>query len=676
MTREEAKKRVLELRQAIRYHNYRYYVLDDPEISDAEYDALMRELKALEARYPDLVTPDSPTQVVGAGMIESSFREIQHPTPLYSLDNAFNLEEVREFEARLERALGRPGPFEYTVEYKIDGLSVNLYYEEGFLVWGATRGNGRTGEEVTQNLLTIPDVPRRLEGAPARLEVRGEVYMPRDTFLKLNQAREEAGLPPFKNPRNAAAGSLRQQDPRVTATRGLRAYFYGIGLGLQETGVETQAELLDYLKRAGFPVEPHARVVRGVEGIETAYQAFLAQRHTVPFEADGVVVKLNNLAWQDELGYTAKSPRWAVAYKFPAEEKKTRVLEVIFQVGRTGRVTPVAVLEPVLLDGTTVSRVSLHNEAYLEELGLMLGDWVLVHKAGGIIPEVLRVLKEERTGTERPLVFPDACPACGHALVLEGKIHRCPNPLCPAQAFERIRHYASRRAMDIQGLGERHIEQMLEKGLIRTPADLYRLTKADLVSLERFGEKSAENLLAQIEASKTRGLERLLFALGIPQVGEALARTLARRFGTLDRLLEATPEELLEVEDVGELTARRIHETLHDPAMLELIEQLRAAGVSFEAKERPRSDALAGLTFVLTGELSRPRAEVKRRLEALGAKVASAVSKKTSYVVAGAGAGSKLQKARELGIPVLDEAGLEALIQQRLGQMSQAGALE
>lgn len=656
------KQRVQELREQIRYHNYRYFVLDDPVISDAEYDRLMRELKELEEAYPELVTPDSPTQTVGAQLYETTFEAVPHPSRMFSLGNAFSREDIANFESSINRALGAEEPREYVLEYKIDGLSVNLIYRDGVLRRGLTRGDGTVGEDITPNLLTIPDVPHRLQ-EPLSLEVRGEIYLPIQAFLELNGKLEEEGAAPFKNPRNAAAGSLRQKDPRVSASRGLRGLFYGVGRP-EAFGVATQVELLNKLGELGFSVEPHYRVVHGVEGVEEGYRAMLARRRALPFEADGVTVKLNNLALWSELGYTAKTPRFAIAYKFPAEEKPTRVLNVAFQVGRTGRVTPVAELEPITLDGSTVSRVTLHNESYVQELDLKIGDTVLVHKSGGVIPEVLRVLTDAPRG-HKPVEWPHRCPECHTELVLSGKIHLCPNPLCPAKAFESIRHFASRRAMDIQGLGEKLIEQLVETGLVKDAADLYQLRKEDLVALERMAEKSAQNLIEQIESSKSRGLERLLFALGIPQVGETTARALAKRFGHLDKILSATVEELDAVPDIAEVTAQAIHNALAKPEMRSFIERLRAAGVSFEATDRQKSNALEGLTFVLTGELSRPRDEVARELEALGAKVSGSVSKKTSYVVAGPGAGSKLAKAQELGIPVLDEDGLSDLLRAR-----------
>lgn len=656
------KQRIAELREQIRYHNYRYFVLDDPEISDAEYDRLLHELKQLEAAHPELITPDSPTQTVGSQLYETTFEAVPHPSRMFSLGNAFSREDIESFEASINRALGSEEPREYALEYKIDGLSVNLIYRDGVLRRGLTRGDGTVGEDITPNLLTIADVPRQLP-QPLSLEVRGEIYLPIRTFLELNMKLEEEGATPFKNPRNAAAGSLRQKDPRISASRGLRGLFYGVGRP-ETFGVSTQRDLLEKLGQLGFSVEPHHRVVRGVEGIEEGYRAMLARRRQLPFEADGVTVKLNNLALWSELGFTAKTPRFAIAYKFPAEEKPTRVLNVVFQVGRTGRVTPVAELEPISLDGSTVSRVTLHNESYVQELGLRVGDTVLVHKSGGVIPEVLRVLTDAPRG-HKPVEWPRHCPECQSELVLSGKIHLCPNPLCPAKAFESIRHFASRRAMDIQGLGEKLIEQLLEAGLLKDAADLYQLKLEEVVALERKAEKSAQNLIEQIESSKSRGLERLLFALGIPQVGETTARALAKRFGHLDKILSATVEEFDAVPDIAEVTAQAIHKALAKPEMRRFIERLRAAGVSFEARERQKSNALEGLTFVLTGELSRPRDEVARELEALGAKISGSVSKKTSYVVAGSGAGSKLAKAQELGIPVLDEEGLTDLLRVR-----------
>lgn len=665
MDLETAQRRVTELRRQISRHDYLYYVLDQPEIPDSLYDQMMRELRGLEAEFPELLTPDSPTQRVGGGQIATTFAPITHPTPLYSLDNAFTPEEVALFEERLARSLGQKPPLPFTVEYKIDGLSVNLFYREGWLVWGATRGNGQVGEDVTPNLMAVRGIPHQIQGAPAELEVRGEVYLPLAAFFKLNEERDEAGLAPFKNPRNAAAGSLRQLDPRISAQRGLKAFLYGIGVGLGPSGVKSQNQLLQYLSDLGFATEPHSRLVLGQAEIERAYQEMLASRRELEFEADGIAIKLDPVDYQLELGFTTHSPRWALAYKFPAQEKETQVLRVVFQVGRTGKITPVAELAPVDLEGSTVSRVSLHNQDYLQELGVHVSDTVLVHKAGGVIPEVVAVLPEERPPEAEPVRFPTQCPTCGHPLVSEGRIQRCPNQLCPAQRQERISHFASRKAMDIQGLGEKHIAQLLQTGLIQDPADLYQLRLEDLLELERFGTKSAQNLLDQIKASKNRGLERVLFALGLPQCGETLSRTLARRFGSLERIIEASPQELIQVEDVGETTAQAIYQSLHNPEMLKLIERLKAAGVNTKSDLAPKGERLRGLTFVLTGELSRPRSEVQAAIESQGGRVSSSVSQKTNYVVAGENPGSKLEKAHRLGVQVLDEQGLADLLAEK-----------
>lgn len=652
------KQRATELRELLRYHSYLYHVLDKPQISDAEYDQLLRELKSIEEEHPELITPDSPTQVVAP--LETTFATVPHPNRMYSLGNAFSQEDIAAFEASINRALGREGTHEYVLEYKIDGLSVNLIYQDGLLQRGLTRGDGTIGEDITPNLLSIADIPRKLP-EPLDIEVRGEIYLPIQTFLDLNSKLEEEGQAPFKNPRNAAAGSLRQKDPKVSASRGLRGYFYGVGRP-SEFGVSSQSGLLTKLQALGFAVEPHFATALGAEGVQALYEAMLAKRREVPYEADGATVKLNALGLWSELGFTSKTPRFAIAYKFPAEEKATRLLGVTFQVGRTGRVTPVAELEPVSIDGSTVSRVTLHNESYVQDLDVRIGDQVLVHKSGGVIPEILRVVGE-RSGQETRIEWPKNCPECQTELVLEGKIHLCPNPTCPAKQFEAISHYASRKALDIQGLGEKLIEQLLSGGLVKDVADLYGLKLADVAGLERMAEKSGQNLIDQISASKDKGLERLLFGLGIPLVGDSTARVLARRFGHLDAIVAASVEELDAVEDVAETTANAIYSALHSPSTLALIEKLRAHGVSLEAKEKRKGNALEGLSFVLTGELSRPRDEISRELEALGAKVSGSVSKKTSYVVAGPGAGSKLQKAEELKVKILDEQGLKELLE-------------
>lgn len=660
---EQAKPLVFELREALRYHNHRYYVLDDPVITDAEYDSLLLQLKQLEQRFPELLTPDSPSQTIGIKP-ETTFAPITHPTALYSLDNAFGPDDLRSFEDRIWRTLGAKQELEYALEFKIDGLSVNLFYQQGVLQWAATRGNGQIGEDITPNALTVAGIPRRLD-FKGDLEVRGEVYLPVSEFKQLNAELEEKGESPFKNPRNAAAGSLRQKDPKVSASRGLRAFWYAIGSGHDQLGLTHQTAVLAWLGQQGFSTEPHSETVIGAFGVQAAYERLLAMRRSLDYDTDGLVLKVNDLALQRELGFTAKSPRWGIAYKFPAEEKVTRVLSVSFQVGRTGRITPVGELQPVSIEGSTVSRVTLHNESYIAELSLKVGDQVLVHKSGGVIPEVIRVLSEHRNGTEQELAWPTHCPECQTTLVLEGKIHRCPNPLCPAKAFEAIRHFASRRAMDIQGLGDKLIEQLLAQGRIKDVADLYRLQAYELSELERMGRKSAANLLEQIEKSKSLGLERVLFALGLPLVGESTAKVLARRFGHIQALVQATPQDLMQVEDVAQTTANQVYAALQQPQMQGLISRLQSLGVSFEARMQPVGEALKGLSFVITGELSQPRDQVKQRLESLGAKVSSSVSRQTSYVLAGEAAGSKLQKALDLGVTVLDEAALEALIAQK-----------
>lgn len=662
MNESQARALILDLRDQLRHHNYLYYVLDRPEVSDATYDALLQQLRSLEEQFPHLITPDSPTQTVGV-RLETTFQPIQHPTAMFSLDNAFSLDDLLAFEERAGRTLGKVEPLEYTLEYKIDGLSVNLFYDQGVLVWGATRGNGTTGEDVTPNLLTLPQLPRRIPHL-GPLEVRGEVYLPLSEFVQLNASLEEAGELPFKNPRNAAAGSLRQKDPRIAATRGLRLLAYAVGLP-ETLGVPTQKAVLEWLAAAGFPVEPQTRQASGVHQAQQVYQEMLGLRRQLDYDADGVVLKVNSLDLQRELGFTSRSPRWGIAYKFPAEERETVLRAVTFQVGRTGRVTPVGELEPVLIEGSTIARVTLHNERYLADLDLRLGDTVVVHKSGGVIPEVVQVLTSRRTGAEMAVQWPTHCPECQTALELVGKIHRCPNPVCPAKAFEAIRNFAARRAMDIQGLGDKLIEQLLSLGLVRTIADLYLLTLDQVSSLERMGTRSAQNLLEQLQNSKGAGLERLLVGLGLPLVGQATARHLARRFGHLDTLLAASVADLEQVEDVAQNTAQQIYQALHEPALIHLIDELRDLDLDFSAHQQPQGRELAGLTVVLTGELSRPREQWQKLLEAHGARVASSVSRQTSLVVAGQSAGSKLTRAQELGIQVTDEAGLNQVLQER-----------
>ncbi len=652
---------VNDLRQRLREANYKYHVESAPTISDEEYDALLNRLKTLEAQHPDLLTPDSPSQQVGAAP-QSSFRSIQHPTQMMSLDNAFNEADVERFEASIRRTLAFEGELEYLAELKIDGLSVNLYYENGTLVWAATRGNGRSGEEVTFNLWGVAGIPKRLEAPAASLEVRGEVYLSRSEFARINAEREEAGEPPFKNPRNAAAGTLRQLDVKITASRNLQAYFYGVG-SARDLPVGTQAELLDWLNAQGFRVNPKRRLVRSVEEIEALLREWRELRPTLDYDADGVVLKVNSLHLQDELGATSRAPRWAIAYKFPAEEVATTLLGITLQVGRTGKITPVAELEPRLLEGTEVARATLHNPGFIRDLDLRVGDRVVVHKSGGIIPEITQVLTGERLESLEPYAFPTDCPVCHAPLVEDGANLRCVNPSCPAQRSQRISYYASRTALDIEGLAGKTVERLIEAGLVTNIADLYTLRKEDLLGLEGFAEVSAENLLTEIERSKTPSLTRFLVGLGLPHVGQRTAAILARAFGSVEALQDATVEELAALHDIGKATAEAVHDALHQADMVALLAALRERGVRPQAAGQPVAKTLQGKTFVLTGTLQEPRAVVQARLEALGARVASSVSKKTDYLVAGENAGSKLDKAEALSVKVIDETELKQLLE-------------
>ena len=655
---------LLDLRSRLREANYRYYVLQDPTLSDAEWDALLQRLRDLEAEHPELVTPDSPTQTVGTAP-QASFATIEHPHPMTSLDNAFNEADLEEFEARVRRVLAFEGLIDYLVELKIDGLSINVLYEDGVLVWAATRGNGTEGEEVTLNVLGIPGLPGRLEGLPGRLEVRGEVYLSKTEFARLNAAREEAGEPPFKNPRNAASGTLRQLDPRVSAGRNLQVFFYGLGEP-RAVGVSTQGELLEWLSAHGFRTNERCERVTGIYEVEDVMRRWSEERRTLDYDADGLVIKVDSFALQEDLGYTSRAPRWAVAYKFPAEEVATTLQAITLQVGRTGKITPVAELEPRLLEGTVVARATLHNPGFIRDLDLRLGDRVVVHKSGGIIPEITQVLVNERGGGAEPYTFPTTCPACGEPLIEDGANLRCVNPSCPAQALQRLTHYVSRRAMDIEGLAVRTLQQLLDEGLIRGIPDLYNLTEEMLLPLEGFAEISAKKLVAQIEASKKRSLSRFIFALGLPHVGERTAQLLAGAFSSVEALAGASKEDLERLHDVGATTAEAIHDALHQEAMRALLSDLKMRGVAPQGADvGERGDALRGLSFVLTGSLSEPRDVVKRRLEALGARVGSSVSGRTSYLVAGAEPGSKLAKAEKLGVNVVDEVGLEAVIRER-----------
>jgi len=656
-----ARKRLEELRREIHRHNWLYHTLDAPEISDAEFDALMRQLLELEEKFPELVTPDSPSQRVGGPLLEG-FAQVVHPTPMLSLDNAFAPEDLRAFAQRLHRLLGvRPT---YVVEPKIDGLAVALEYQDGVFVRGATRGDGSVGEDITANLRTIRSLPLRLK-EPVSIRVRGEAFMPIPAFEALNRLREEQGQPLFANPRNAAAGTLRQLDPRVAASRRLDLFVYGLEQA-REHG-DSHWQVMNWLEELGFKVNPLRRRFGDIEEVIAYVEAWRVKRAELPYAIDGMVIKVDDLELQERAGSTVKSPRWAMAWKFPAEQARTRILDITLNVGRTGAITPTAELEPVRLAGTTVSRASLHNEDYIRDKDIRIGDLVLVQKAGDIIPEIVAPLKDKRDGSERIWQPPDKCPACGSRSVrVEGEaVRRCPNPGCPAQIRERVIHYASRGAMDIEGLGPAVVDALFKAGLIRDAADLYALRAEGVAQLERMGEKSAAKLIAAIEASKQRPLERLLFALGIRFVGAKAARLLAERFGSIDALQAAGIEELTAVPEIGEKIAQSVVRELADPDMRRLIQRLQQAGVNTVQPRRAGGGPLAGKTFVLTGTLeSMTRDEAKARIEELGGRVAGSVSARTDCVVAGAKAGSKLEKALQLGIQVLSEEEFLEIIRQ------------
>ncbi|WP_071458413.1 NAD-dependent DNA ligase LigA [Bacillus massilinigeriensis] len=656
---QTAQKKAAELQNLLNQYGYEYYVLDKPSVPDAEYDRLMRELTDIEDAYPELKTPDSPTQRVG-GEVLDMFRKVEHAIPMLSLGNAFNEQDLRDFDRRVRQAVGDTAT--YVCELKIDGLAVSLRYENGMFVLGSTRGDGTIGEDITSNLKTIRSIPLRLN-EPVTMEVRGEAFMPKKSFMALNEARSKREEEPFANPRNAAAGSLRQLDPKIAASRNLDIFLYGIG-NPDNIGVESHSEGLDYLDRLGFKTNKERRKAKDIDEVISFVESWVERRPDLPYDIDGIVIKVDSLAQQDELGTTAKSPRWAIAYKFPAEEVVTKLIDIELNVGRTGVITPTAVLEPVQVAGTTVQRASLHNEDLIREKDIKIGDLVVVKKAGDIIPEVVNVLAEQRSGAEEDFHMPTHCPECESDLVrLEGEVAlRCINPKCPAQIREGLIHFVSRNAMNIDGLGEKVVSQLFGERLITNVADLYKLTKEQLLRLERMGEKSVNNLLAAIEASKSNSLEKLLFGLGIRLVGAKAAKTLAKEFGTIDALRKASVVELTAINEIGEKMADSIVTYFDSEEVEELLRELEAAGVNMEYKG-PRTLAaadsdsfFAGKTVVLTGKLHRlTRNEAKEKIEALGGNVAGSVSKKTHLVIAGEDAGSKLDKAESLGIEVWNE---------------------
>ena len=670
MSNNALAQRAATLREQLAYHNHRYYVLDDPLIPDAEYDRLFAELLQLEQAHPELIQADSPTQRVGGSPL-TAFASVTHSVPMLSLNNAFSEEELRDFDRRACQGLGL-AQLRYCAEPKLDGLAISLRYEQGRLVRAATRGDGSSGEDVTSNVRTITSLPLHLLGEyPTVLEVRGEVFMPRDGFELLNLRQREQGGKTFANPRNAAAGSLRQLDPRITATRPLRIYCYGVGRVEGAKLPDSHYAMLQQLRDWGLPVCPLIRQVAGAEGCLAYHHEIAAQRDRLPYDIDGVVYKVDSISQQHELGFVSRAPRWAIAHKFPAQEELTLIEAVEWQVGRTGALTPVARLRPVAVGGVMVSNATLHNLDELRRKDVHIGDTAIVRRAGDVIPEVVGVLPERRPAGAVMPELPDHCPVC-EADVVRGEgesVARCSGGLyCPAQRKEALKHFASRRAMDIEGLGDKLVEQLVDANLLHDPADIYTLRLEQLVALERMGEKSAQNLLHAIETSKHTSLPRFLFALGIREVGESTAATLAQHFSSLQAIEAASEEALLEVADVGPVVARHIHGFFAQTHNREVIERLRSLGVHWPDIVRPNLDAqpLAGQTFVLTGTLQNmSRDEAKQALQALGAKVAGSVSKKTSIVVAGEAAGSKLSKAEELGIPVWDEERLKALLQQQ-----------
>ncbi len=655
MNISDAHKRIEELSALLDKYSYQYYVLDNPEISDYEFDMLMQELKSLEEQFPELILPTSPTQRVG-GMALNKFEKVSHAVQMASLQDVFSFEQVESFVQKCREELGS---VEFSIEPKIDGLSVSLEYENGIFTRGSTRGDGFVGEDVTVNLRTIRSIPLKIENAPEFLEVRGEVYMPRDSFFSLVEQQELKGEAPFKNPRNAAAGSLRQKDSKITAKRRLDIFIFNVQ---QITGreYETHTQSLDDLKAMGFRTLPSYRICTEASEIRAEIDRIGDERAEFGFDIDGVVIKVNRLSQRDIMGATSKTPKWAVAYKYPPEEKETKLIDIEVNVGRTGAITPVAVFEPILLAGTSVSRAVLHNQDFIDEKDIRIGDIIVVRKAGEIIPEVLRSVSHEENSEKFRL--PEECPVCGTPSVRDDgeSVLRCPNVSCPAQLLKNMIHFASRNAMNIDGLGEANMKLLVERGLVKSTADLYILKKEQLTELERFGEKSAENLVNAIEASKKNEADRLVFGLGIRNIGQKAATLLCEKFGGVEALLNAEKDEISAIEGFGDVMAESVYNALREPHTIELISRLKEYGVNMTYSKKSASDArFSGMTFVLTGTLpTMKRDEAKKLIESFGGKVSGSVSKKTSFVVAGEEAGSKLVKAQELGIEILSEVQL------------------
>ncbi len=670
----KVKQRIEELRGIINHHNYRYYVLDSPEISDAEYDELMKELRQLEAEHPELVTPDSPTQRIGAPPVEA-FGVVEHPQPLLSLANAFSSEELAAWHKRVGNLLGGR-QFDLVCEPKIDGLAIALTYVDGLLVTGATRGDGYRGEDITQNLRTIRSIPLSVpREAPSRFEVRGEVYLPKAGFKKLNEERAKEGLPLFANPRNAAAGSVRQLDSSITAKRPLDIFVYALGWAEGKAVPDTHWEIMQYLKSLGFKINPAIALRYSLDEAEKYYQSWVEGREKFPYEADGIVAKVNSIALQQELGTVAHEPRWAIAYKFPAIQGTTQLIDIGINVGRTGSLNPYAILEPVRVGGVVISSAALHNEEDIHRKDIRIGDWVVVQRAGEVIPEIVEPIVSRRTGKEKIFCMPGRCPVCGSEVIKpEGEaMHRCTNTACPSQALERIKHFVSRGAMDIDGVGEKLCRALFEAGLVKDAADLYYLTKEQLLSLERMADKSVSNVLNSIERSKYRPLARVIFALGILHVGEQYAELLAEQFQSIDQLAEASQEELSDLPSIGPKIAESIVAFFRQKGNIQIIEKLKKAKVNLKREKvkeaKPEELPLAGLEFVLTGKLeSFSRSEAEAKIKALGGKAGSDVTKKSSYVVVGADPGSKLAKAEKLGAKTLSEAEFLKLLDKAEGK--------
>ncbi len=662
--KERIRKRIEELRKLIEYHNYRYYVLDSPEISDEEYDRLFKELVELEEKYPEFKSELSPTMRVGAPPLKE-FKTVKHATPMLSLDNAFNDEDLINFEKRIKRILGEI-EIDYTVEPKFDGLSISLVYENGKLKYGATRGNGLEGEDVTQNLLTIKTIPIYIEDAPPLLEVRGEVVMFKKDFEELNLERERKGEPLFANPRNAAAGSVRQLDPKITKERKLHFYAYYIA---KTEGIEfeTQDEILKYLKDKKFVTPPDYEVVNGIQKVIEKCKWYEERRDEYPFDMDGTVIKVNKLDHWEILGETTHAPRWAIAYKFPAEEKETIIEDIVVQVGRTGKLTPVAILKPVFVSGSTVSRATLHNEDEIKRLDVKIKDHVIVRKAGSVIPEVVRVLKEKRKGDEIEFEFPKKCPVCkGEVIRIPGEAdYRCTNASCPAQIKGRILHFVSRDALDIENIGESLVNQLVDKGLVKDIADLYYLKYEDLLKLERMGPTLANKILRNIEISKERPLSRLLYGLGIFHVGKHIAQILTKRFKKIEDFYNLKPEDYMQIEGIGPEIAESLYSFFKENENIELIEKLKKAGVRTTEEVEEKVGKLKGLKFVFTGALeSMSRKEAEELVKSLGGEIASSVSKNVDYVVVGKDPGSKFEKAKSLGIKMINEEEFLKLVKE------------